>query len=185
MDSNDASMFNLATVFPTWQGQMAAFIEAPVRRGVGVLTQQLAGAECVMVEYRVRFDYDGLSKLISRIDPFLSPQAALDELPSIARPTLEAALARHETWSLEEPPAFLADQLPHTGRRTGEKFPQQVWAAKLGDPKLYESMYLRYYVLERSNGELVDQLAGYSGLQIRLSIIYGPRGATPRFTIYS
>lgn len=161
----EEGMFDLAEVCPAWTGSRASFVEKSLRRGYELIRERMVTAGAVLIEYRVEFDYDGPLDQISCIEPFATYEEAALEIASLRQIALQRALAEHPTWQIVDRPVLGANVMPCTRSTTKERFPEQVGGASAGNDALYEKLYLRYYVLSASDGELFDQLVSNHGLQ--------------------
>lgn len=154
-------MFSASEICPRWKGQYIVEMREPLLRGLQLLRERLDGVTAIIADYRVEFDYDGPFDRIEKIVEFVSAQAAVDALPALMDSDIEASLAAHPEWSSQEGARQIASGIDPTLPGTQKKTALQVGRFTVGNPSFFEKLYVGYFLLERSKGDLVDQLIAW------------------------
>lgn len=158
-------MFDLSEIYPFWRGQRAAFIRAPLIAGISGQRTELTGAHWAVISVITTHDYDGVYEDIGEIIGADDSEAGTSTCHELLAIRTRDLLATNPSWTPIGGAVLPRSVLPATGTvLDGDPLPVHVCGAKVGNEKLYDSVYVRCYLCptDGSSDRLTNLLARLS-----------------------
>ena len=157
-------MFRLNTLNPHWKGERILPLKKSIERGIAELHRILDEKDFGSFTLESSFSYDDTWEGLLSIDGWSSLDAAQASLVETLNRRTEQLLRENPEWRIIENSVLPVNVLPVTGSIVPGRFPVQAAARKLGNPVMYESCYLRSYIIECSGTPLAAQILAFDGI---------------------
>lgn len=160
----ERKMFNLSEISAAWSGERIAELRDPIARGLNALRKRFEDTEVLLIEFVLEFDYDGPCDYIGQMLGFASSEKAKSALPTLVDRACKQALAEHPTWTAFDLDSHGMNVIAYA-IGTSKNVPSQIGGFAAGNRALHEKRYVGYYLVEQSEGSVVDDLLMIECLQ--------------------
>ncbi|MEG3155130.1 hypothetical protein [Sphingomonas sp. RB1R13] len=157
-------VLRMVTLNPHWKGERILSLKKPIVRGIAELHRILNGKDFGSFTLESSFSYDDSWEELLSIDGWPSLDAAQADLVETLIRRTEQLFRENPEWRIIENSVLPVNVLPATGSIVPGRFPVEAGARKLGNPVMYESCYLRSYIIERRETPLAAQILAFDGI---------------------
>jgi hypothetical protein len=140
-------MFSLSEILPSWRGERADFVRAPLLAGIAIKQAQLADARWAVISVVTTFDYDGMYEEVGEILGCADLEAGTAICHELLASRMRELLAANPSWAPIGSAVLPRAVMPATRAvLDGDPLPPYVCGAKVGNEVMYDSVYVRCYV---------------------------------------